>query len=472
MTAPYMGTFSIPYNTRDILGSYSSAQKAAKSRDRALALTGMMTDMGNPLDKLLAYRKERQISPGFQESQIQKLAGDNYAEKQFQSELLSRLPKKKEPLPLQSGPDYSVSPDLVRDMSGGMEYRTSNRLQPGGQLRDVINRPTFTNLPRGLETQGTQTGGYDIPSDEEVGIGGILSGLVSAVARNFGNEGGGGAVVESPYQYARPIQPESMRFVSPYDAVEETSLIQPLDIIQPNAALGDIRGRVGGGESQSALASGSLQEVEQAVSRRRGGGRPLGSKNKPRGLDPTQTTLTQLVSEERPQPMEGEAPQPPVRSRGKQSAPKSRAAKASEAIRTMILDEDQFQTMYSIALAHSEGGAEAYGGGGAEAYGGGESRDIRGSIDPVEIYNIPESVMSREEKVQRMIELFDYPIEFVMDKELLSDFGNFLYRYPSKYPKRGESAWNAFIKEQKQTTVSASRLPGGGNAGGGFGGLH
>lgn len=123
MSGPLLAGFSIPFNVKNIMGSYSTAQKAAKGRDRALALAGMMTEVGNPLDKLIAYRKQSQIAPAFQEAQIEKLAGDNYRQNEFMSKMLSKQEERAKTV--------EKATTTSRDISTGLEMRTSQRLQPG-----------------------------------------------------------------------------------------------------------------------------------------------------------------------------------------------------------------------------------------------------------------------------------------------------------------------------------------------------
>lgn len=125
MSGPLLAGFSIPYNVKNIIGSYSTAQKAAKGRDRALALAGMMTEVGNPLDKLIAYRKQSQIAPEFQEAQIEKLAGDNYRQNEFMTKMLAQTKQQERAQTVEKATTTS------RDISTGLEMRTSNRLQPG-----------------------------------------------------------------------------------------------------------------------------------------------------------------------------------------------------------------------------------------------------------------------------------------------------------------------------------------------------
>jgi hypothetical protein len=115
------------------------------------------------------------------------------------------------------------------------------------------------------------------------------------------------------------------------------------------------------------------------------------------------------------------------------------------------------------------GGESAYAGGGESAYAG---SDPRASIDPKVIADLPEEVMSIDEKIQRMLELYDYPDEIpgtsdLMSEELKLEFGNFLRLYPGKYPKRGETAFKAFMGMRGMQMVSA----GGGRIVQGQGGL-
>ena len=108
MSGPLMAGYSIPFNVKNIMGSYKGAQQSAKRRDRALAIAGAYTDTNNPLDKLIAYRVESQIAPAFQEAQIEKLAGDNFRQNEYMEKILG----------------------ATRDISTKLEERTANRLRP------------------------------------------------------------------------------------------------------------------------------------------------------------------------------------------------------------------------------------------------------------------------------------------------------------------------------------------------------
>lgn len=134
-------------------------------------------------------------------------------------------------------------------------------------------------------------------------------------------------------------------------------------------------------------------------------------------------------------------------------------------------EQNVISQLMSDMLLDLEGGGMSASGGEATY----QSSNPRASIDPEVIYNLPESVMSFEDKVRRMTELFDYPAEIqgefgpeLISDELRDDFGGFLMKYPTKYPKRGLQAWTAFMKERKpQRMVSA----GGGAIVSGAGGL-
>jgi len=134
-------------------------------------------------------------------------------------------------------------------------------------------------------------------------------------------------------------------------------------------------------------------------------------------------------------------------------------------------EENVISRLLGEMIGEIEGeGMYASGGGGTY-----ESMDPRASIDPMVIYNIPESAMSFEDKVRRMTELFDYPtdIQGASGTELISDelrleFGEFLMRYPNRYPRRGNQAFDAFMKERSRKMVQA----GGGSIQIGAGGLR
>ena len=108
MSGPLMAGYSIPFNIKNIMGSYQGAQQSAKRRDRALAIAGAMTESANPLDRLIAFRRESQIAPAFQEAQIEKLAGDNFRQNEYMEKILSS----------------------TRDISSKLEEKTGQRLRP------------------------------------------------------------------------------------------------------------------------------------------------------------------------------------------------------------------------------------------------------------------------------------------------------------------------------------------------------
>jgi hypothetical protein len=118
----------------------------------------------------------------------------------------------------------------------------------------------------------------------------------------------------------------------------------------------------------------------------------------------------------------------------------------------MGMEEQVLQSMY---------GGE---GGGAEAGGG------AGAADPgSDISAIRDSNLSEEEKVKRAIQARPLTMEELsipdIDLNMMEEYGRYLLRYPDS------GTFQRFLKMRKQDISQASRVPGGGRAGGGFGGL-
>lgn len=438
MTAPCIRPFSIPYNTQDILGSYSSAKNAAKKRDRQLYIVGRETEVGNPLDKLIAYRKERQIAPGFQEAQIERLAGDNYSEKQFRQQSLALM-------------EQQVSG--VRDMSRKLEEKTAQRLQANpaiisaeraGRASGGLADPMLDVMQQAREARrireqrgGAVAGGWrselGIPAD--IGAG-------EAPQYLFGMGSFIGSDGQNPASFAPPV---SLEPTDPYLSGLYTSLASPLAQLQPNAEIGDLRGRVTmGGSPASALpeSTGSLQLVPEAPVVR-GRGRPR------RVAQPVSEVEAEIEQRRGIEGAEGGQEQP--RSRGRPKGSRS-AVSGQTDIRTFVLDEEQLAELFA------RGGLSASGGGGA------------GDPGYSDISAIRDSNLSDEEKVKRAIQARPLTMEELstpdMDLNMMEEYGSYLLRYPDS------GTFKRFLKMRKQDISQASRAPGGGRAGGGFGGLH
>jgi hypothetical protein len=123
-----------------------------------------------------------------------------------------------------------------------------------------------------------------------------------------------------------------------------------------------------------------------------------------------------------------------------------------EAGAQMGMEEQVMQSMY--------GG----GGGGAEAGGGG------GAADPgSDIRAIRDSNLSDEEKLKRAIQARPITMDEMattgMDLYMMEEYGSYLLRYP-------DGTFKQFLKMRIQDVSQASRAPGGGRVGGGFGGLY
>jgi len=443
MTAPCIRPFSIPYNTQDILGSYSSAKNAAKKRDRQLYIIGRETEVGNPLDKLIAYRKERQIAPGFQEAQIERLAGDNYSEKQFRQQSLALM-------------EQQVTG--VRDMSRKLEQRTAQRLQDNpaiisaeraGRATGGLADPMLDVMQQAREARrireqrgGAVAGGWrsELGIPAEIGAGEAPQYLMG-MGSFIGSDG------QNPASFATPL---SLEPNDPYLSGLFTSLASPLAQLQPNAEIGDLRGRVTmGGSPASALpqSTGSLQLVPEApVVRSRGRAR--------RAVAPMSEVEAEMEQRRGIEGAEGgqEQPKPKGRPKGSRSAVSGGQAGQTD-IRTFVLDEEQL--------------AELFARGGLSASGGQSASGDPGHSD---ISAIRDSNLSDEEKVKRAIQARPLTMEELsnpdMDLNMMEEYGRYLLRYPDS------GTFKRFLQMRKQDISQASRAPGGGRVGGGFGGLH
>lgn len=109
-----MAAYSMPFSARDVLGSYPSSQLSAIDRDTEIFRFGqVLTRSKDPKARLIAGRALSKVSPGFQEAQIERLAGDNFSQKQFQAE-------QRESMALQK--------KYIEDRTANMEQKTSQRL--------------------------------------------------------------------------------------------------------------------------------------------------------------------------------------------------------------------------------------------------------------------------------------------------------------------------------------------------------
>lgn len=142
-----MAAYSMPFHMRDVAGSYPSAQLAAVDRDSQIFRYGQIFEnTRNPNKRLVAARTLSQVSPGFQEAQIEKLAGDNFSQKQLES-------LKRENMALQK--------QYIQDRTAAMEQKTANRL-----LRQNLVSSLST-----ARTSGSRTPMADLDLDEQFEIG-------------------------------------------------------------------------------------------------------------------------------------------------------------------------------------------------------------------------------------------------------------------------------------------------------------
>jgi len=122
-----MAAYSMPFSSRDVLASYPSAQLSAVDRDTEIFKFGqVLTKSKNPKARLIAGRALSKVSPGYQEAQIERLAGDNFSQKQFQAE-------QRESMALQK--------KYIEDRSSYMEQKTGHRLLKQA-LVGALGRPS------------------------------------------------------------------------------------------------------------------------------------------------------------------------------------------------------------------------------------------------------------------------------------------------------------------------------------------
>jgi hypothetical protein len=173
--------YGMPFHTRDVLGSYPSAQLAAVDRDTQIFKYGQIfKNNKNPNQRLVAARTLAGISPGYQEARIESLAGDNFSQRAFQEE--QRV-------------NFALQKQYIKDRSEYMEQKTSNRLLRGSLVqalstggRTTGDRTPFADLDldSNFDFEGGSRGGSRAGS-----LGGSRAGSGRASGAQSPGSGGG-----------------------------------------------------------------------------------------------------------------------------------------------------------------------------------------------------------------------------------------------------------------------------------------
>ena len=141
--------YGMPFHSRDVLGSYPSAQLAAVDRDTEIFKYGQIFKTNkNPNQRLVAARTLAGISPGYQEARIESLAGDNFSQRAFQEDQRA---------------NFALQKQYIKDRSEYMEQKTSNRLLRGSIVQA---------LGRGGRSTGDRTPFDELDLDEQFDLAG------------------------------------------------------------------------------------------------------------------------------------------------------------------------------------------------------------------------------------------------------------------------------------------------------------
>lgn len=433
MTCRDLGQFSIPYNTKDILNSYSSSQKAAKRRDIALAMVARDIDRAgnNQLNRLLAFRKERSIAPEFQEAQIERLAGDNYREKEFQR-------KQEEAMDWQNNFLYNTAlfAKSMLDEPSRFEREDVEEMQQRMEREGVRLSPSFfrsRSESRGVETRE--------PSLDPSGGGSASQGVRNAFAQIDPSMASISTAMENP-SLGSTFNIEQLNVYNLLPPVESA----PVKVKQGKGGrkarggtLDTLSREESSGREQFQVETENLQKLYQEGK-----------------IDEQQFKF--LLEQQ------GASLIPPkTKSKGGKKARPYRAGDTSPGSLILFSDDPSFQMGVGRLAGLDEEAIQFAMTFETSASGEAVESTPRTSIDPQVVANFPESVMSFDDKVQRMLELFDYPDTIegnLISDELRLDFGAWLVRNPNN-PRRGETAFNKFLKEAKgQKTVQGSTVQG------------
>lgn len=437
MTCRDLGQFSIPYNTKDILNSYSSAQKASKRRDMALAMAARDIDRSgnNQLNRLLAYRKERAIAPEFQEAQIERLAGDNYREKEYQR-------KQEEAMDWQNNFLYNTAlfAKSMLEEPSRFEREDIEDMQQRLQDEGVALGQSFWN--QGRSRSASRPAGSREPSLDPSGGGSAAPGVRNAFAQTDPAMAAMSTAMENP-SLGQSINIEQLNVYNMLPPVEGAPVKVKPEKGGRKARGGTLDTLSGEGRVNPVLQQQFQMEAEKL--------QKLYQEGK---IDDQQLKflLEQQAAAIIP---------PKTKSKGGKKARPYIAGETSEGSLLLFSTDPSFKMGVGRLEGLDENAIQFAmtfeSSGGGQAAGGGEAAqsDPRGSIDPQVVANAPESVMSFDDKVLRMLELFDYPNEIqgqygpeLISEDLRLDFGAWLLRHPN-YPRRGDKAWKQFMSDAR-----------------------
>ena len=416
MTCRDLGNFSIPFNTTDILRSYSSAKKSASRRDIALAMASKDIDRSgdNQLNKLLAYRKERSIAPAFQEAEFERLAGDNYSEKQFRKE-----------------------------QSEAMQWQNNFLYNSALFFQSMLDKPSrfqqedLEDMTQRLQDQGVALG------DSFWQQGRSRSASRAPRTREPSVSGAGPAPDPSQMAVTNAFAQVQPGTASAFTQAENPSLA-------PSFAGATIN-------IFNLLPPVGVEAQPQII-------KPRGSRRPPSSLDILSSSNISIKQEPGEQPVEeqpGEELKPRmVRVSGLKQNPVR--VKPSDLGSSALPGADESAVQYAMRLERE---------GFVESKGAGQMYDPFSTIDPQVVASAPEDIMSFEQKARKMLELFDFPLEYkgeLVSEELKMDYGVWLVQNPNN-PRYGEGTWKKFMKSRKQRGVVQAS---GGGPAQGFGGLY
>jgi len=441
MTCRDLGQFSVAYNTKDILNSYSSAQKAAKRRDMALAMAGRDIDRSgnNQLNRLLAYRKERSIAPEFQEAQIERLAGDNYREKEFQR-------KQEEAMDWQNNFLYNTAlfAKSMLEEPSRFEREDIEELQQRLQDEGVALDPSFF-VPRSRSS--SRPAGSREPSTSGGAAALAPTSVTNAFAQPDASSASMSTAMQNPSLFAGGLSLTNIQSVNVYNMLPPVETEKP---VPTKPAKGGRKARGGG-------SLGTLSEPMMGIN--------ISTVQKLQGLvesgkiNPEQ--MQYLMEQELLASVGSVVPR--TKSKGGKARP----------IKTEVAGEASVELGSAIGGlpgASRLGGLDESavefelksGGGGAVKREPGGSAQAFSSIDPKEI--VANDALSRQERIDRLLQLYDFPMDIpnplggtdLISEELRQEFGEFVFRFPS-LPKHSDyAAWKRFMAERGQQIFSTS----------------
>lgn len=414
MTCRDLGNFSIPFNTTDILRSYSSAKKSASRRDIALAMASKDIDRSgdNQLNRLLAYRKERSIAPGFQEAEFERLAGDNYSEKQFRKEQSEAMQWQNNFLYNSALFFQSMLDKPSRFQQEDLEDLSQRLQDEGVALGDSFwqqgRSRSASRAPRTREP--SVSGAGPAPNPSQIQVTNAFAQVQPGTASTF-------TQAENPSLAGATIN--IFNILPPVGVEAQPRLVKP-------------RGR-GRPPSTLDILSSSNIAIKQEP-----GEEPIAIKQEPG------TELFGAGEEVKPRL---------VKVRGLKQKPVR--VKPSDLGSSALPGADESAVEMAIRLER-----EAF----VESKGAGQMFDPFSTINPEVVASAPENIMSFEQKARKMLELFDYPYsywidkktsnpkEITVDEDLKLEYGVWLIQNPNN-PRHGEGTFKKFLKSRKQRGV-------------------